>query len=231
MNQQKTTILGIETSSIVCSVGVADETGKVVERNIVDPHIHSEKLLTLINDVLEVSGKDIKDVDAVAVSMGPGSFTGLRIGLSSAKGLCFSLERPLVPIPTFDAIGCLAGEDPSRPERIHILVDAKQGEFYYGTLDRAESGQEKPMDVRIVRVETMDWTSLSGQSAVWISDRLDVLRGAGIAPGQSRFLPEFSRGDIVARLGFDKFKRGEFADLSEVEPLYLKEFVVKIATT
>jgi tRNA threonylcarbamoyladenosine biosynthesis protein TsaB len=231
MRPPRTTILGIETSSIVCSVGIADDDGKTVERQIIDPHIHSEKLLTLIGQVLERSETELRDVDAVAVSMGPGSFTGLRIGLSSAKGLCFSAQRRLIAVPTFDAIARLACDDPSKPERIHIMVDAKQGEFYYGS-SRIVAGEPlNPLVVRIVRPENLDWRAAAETSALWISDREDVLSTCGVPLDRIRTFVSFCRGDIVARLGLEKYRRGEFTNLPQAEPLYLKEFVVRTITT
>lgn len=97
-------LLGIETSTAACGVAVVSDGGMNVERSIVEAHIHSEKLLTLVRTVLGEAKIGLNEIDAVAVSIGPGSFTGLRIGLSSAKGLCYALEKPLLTVPTFDAI-------------------------------------------------------------------------------------------------------------------------------
>ncbi|MEX0737393.1 MAG: tRNA (adenosine(37)-N6)-threonylcarbamoyltransferase complex dimerization subunit type 1 TsaB, partial [Bacteroidota bacterium] len=85
-------------------MGLQIDGGEYVERSLVESHIHSEKLLTLVQEVLAEAGVSLHQIDAVAVSLGPGSFTGLRIGLSTAKGLSYSLDRPLIAVPTFEAI-------------------------------------------------------------------------------------------------------------------------------
>ena len=97
-------VLAIETSTARCGVALTLDRRTVVERSIIEAHIHSEKLLTLVKDVLTEARIGMDKLDGVAVSIGPGSFTGLRIGLSSAKGLCVALDKPLATVPTFDAI-------------------------------------------------------------------------------------------------------------------------------
>ena len=97
-------VLGIETSTEVCAVGLANDDGAYAERALVESHIHSEKLLTLITEILEQQHTQLSELDAISVSIGPGSFTGLRIGLSTAKGLCFALGKPLVIVPTLEAM-------------------------------------------------------------------------------------------------------------------------------
>jgi tRNA threonylcarbamoyladenosine biosynthesis protein TsaB len=98
------TVLGIETSTAVCSVGLANDSGSCTEQSLVESHIHSEKLLTLVRGVCEDQKFALSQLDSVAISIGPGSFTGLRIGLSTAKGICYSLGIPLIAVPAFEAI-------------------------------------------------------------------------------------------------------------------------------
>lgn len=223
-------ILGIETSSIVCSVGLASDRGLSIERNIIDPHIHSEKLLTLLTEILNVSELTLQEIDAVTISIGPGSFTGLRIGLSTAKGLCYALGRNLVAVPTFDAVARLARERESYFSHIHIAVDAKQGEFYYSALGRGGVRAPNAVEIRALRLEELHWMEVADDSTLWITDRPDVIRGYGVKQDFIREFSLFCRGDNVARFGMEKFVRGEFADLPTVEPMYLKEFVVKPVT-
>jgi tRNA threonylcarbamoyladenosine biosynthesis protein TsaB len=223
-------LLGIETSCSVCSVGFVNDGGLSFERNMIDPHIHSEKLLTLVEGVLRQAEMDLSSLDGIAVSIGPGSFTGLRIGLSTAKGLCFSLDRKLIAVSTFDAVAKVALESETNPETIVIAVDAKQGEFYFGSYASKKNDALSTMKVHTKRLEDLRWSEFSGDSTIWITDRPDVVRTHGIPLDNIYQYSTFCRGDAVARLAVEKYDKNEFADIASVEPMYLKDFIVKNAT-
>jgi tRNA threonylcarbamoyladenosine biosynthesis protein TsaB len=224
-------ILGIETSSPVCSVGFVNDQGLSIERSIIDAHIHSEKLLTLLGEVLRQAEVDLEILDAIAVSIGPGSFTGLRIGLSTAKGLCYSLDNKLIAVSTFDAVARAAQESKLATSRINIVIDAKQGEFYFGTTDLKKVDDLSPMNVQTRHLEGIPWSEYSNDSTVWITDRPEVIRSFGIPSDIIREYSLFCRGDAVAHLAIGKYTRNELADIASLEPKYLKEFLVKTATT
>ena len=223
-------ILGLETSSIVCSVGLTNERGFTVERSLIDPHIHSEKLLTLIADVLRQSELSVQNIDAVAVSCGPGSFTGLRIGMSTAKGICYSLDRPLIAVPTFDSVARLFWEDNPASTRVTIALDAKQGEFYVAGQERTERGNPLRAVIGTLSSDEVRAKESNGNGPTWITDRTDVMLNAGCSPSRVLDYVLFCGGKTVAAIGLDRFRRQEFADLASVEPMYLKEFIVKQAT-
>ncbi|MEX0602753.1 MAG: tRNA (adenosine(37)-N6)-threonylcarbamoyltransferase complex dimerization subunit type 1 TsaB, partial [Bacteroidota bacterium] len=144
------TVLGLETSTDVCSVGLIREQEIRVERSVIESHIHSEKLLTLVQEVLKQAGMALADLEGIGVSVGPGSFTGLRIGLSSAKGLAFALDKPLAAVPTFQAIASAAFERHPDIHRPGIVLDAKQGDFYTAVFERTRGGfhETEPVGVR-----------------------------------------------------------------------------------
>lgn len=102
MNNFKS-VLAVETSSDLCSVALITNGDAYYSLNIRQKHIHSEKLIPMIQTILDYTGSNINDLSHIAVSMGPGSFTGLRIGLSAVKGLAFGAAIPICPVPTFDA--------------------------------------------------------------------------------------------------------------------------------
>ena len=222
-------ILGLETSSIVCSVGLTNERGFTVERSLIDPHIHSEKLLTLISDVLKQAELSLQNIDAVAVSIGPGSFTGLRIGLSTAKGLCFSLGKPLVAVPTFDSVARLAWDDHAGLEAITIALDAKQGDFYVASQARKRRGLPLRADISKLDPDEIRARDAGDGHSAWITDRTDVLVDAGVSPSRVLDYILFCGGRTVAGIGLEKYRVQEFADVTSVEPMYLKEFIVKQA--
>jgi tRNA threonylcarbamoyladenosine biosynthesis protein TsaB len=97
-------ILAIETSGELCSVAISFGINKYDERTILMKHIHSEKLIPMIDDLFRANNINANELDCIAVSIGPGSFTGLRIGMTAAKGIAFAANLPIVPVPTFDAL-------------------------------------------------------------------------------------------------------------------------------
>jgi len=220
-------ILGIETSTAVCSVGLSGDGNQAIERSLVESRIHSEKLQTLIKEVLKEAGAVVGDIDAVAVSIGPGSFTGLRIGLSTAKGLCFSIEKPLLAVPSFEAIATAAARSYPLYRRFFIALDAKQSDFYTGSFRNDSGLVETETDVavrpsKIIGQELHD----DGKTLVLTDAPLmaaEVLKGAF----RCEHVHDFCRGEVVASIGMRKYKQKEFSDLSTTEPLYLKDFVIK----
>lgn len=96
-------LLAIETTGELCSVALIIDKNSIIEMNYMQKHIHSKLLITMVDVVMKSAGIQVKDLKAIAVSEGPGSFTGTRIGFSAAKGLAFGSGLPLIPVPSFDA--------------------------------------------------------------------------------------------------------------------------------
>lgn len=219
-------ILGIETSTAVCSVGLSGDENQAIERSLVESRIHSEKLQTLIQEVLKEAGASVGDIDAVAISIGPGSFTGLRIGLSTAKGLCFSIEKPLLAVPSFEAIATAAARSAPLYERFFIALDAKQSDFYTGSFRNYSGLIETETDVAVRPSKSIGQEMDDGKTLVLTDTPLivaEVLKGAF----RCENVLDFCHGEVVASIGMRKYKLKEFSDLSSTEPMYLKDFVVK----
>ena len=220
-------ILGIETSTAVCSVGLSGNGNLSVGRSLIESRIHSEKLQTLILEVLQEAGAGVGDIDAVAISIGPGSFTGLRIGLSTAKGLCFSIEKPLLAIPSFEAIANSAARSYPSYERFFIALDAKQSDFYTGSFRNVSGLVETETDVAVWPSKSVGQELHEDHKTLVLTDA--PLKVADLLKGGFRceHVHEFCRGEVVASMGMRKYKLKEFSDLASTEPLYLKDFVVK----
>ena len=122
------TVLGIDTSAIVCSVGLVSDGKILSETTISNGLTHSETLLPLIKKMLEGESLSLNDVDCIAISTGPGSFTGLRIGISTAKGLAISLNKPCFSASTLEALAMNATDFEGRI--VCPVMDARRGEFY-----------------------------------------------------------------------------------------------------
>ncbi len=219
------TVLGIETSTAVCSVGFVGDRGTRIQKAIIEAHIHSEKLLALIEEVTAEGGGSLSSVDAIAVSHGPGSFTGLRIGLSSAKGLCYALAKPLVTVPTFQAIAAAAFRSDASCGKILVALDAKKGDFYVGLY--ANTPDVKEVEGAVLSgIEGIVRKIRSEDPDIIVTDKPEMFHEV-VMKRRPRTAEEFLRGDIVAELGLRKLAKGETADLSAAEPLYLKDFVVQ----
>jgi len=220
-------VLGIETSTTICAAGLFVEGKPEVERSLLESHVHSEKLLTLIQEVVATASLSLSKIDAVAVSSGPGSFTGLRIGFSAAKGLCFALNKPLVTVPTFEAIAVAASGTAAGASAIIVMLDARREEFYVG---RFEKGSEEVRSLGAVEVLSFqDSLSLLRRHAAGlvITDKVELLKGGCVDGQRVEDVHQFCRASVVARLGYRKVLSKEFADLASAEPFYLKDFVVR----
>jgi len=218
-------VLGIETSTPVCSIGVADGLGGTWETSVVDRHVHSDLIVTLIRQTVEAAGIGVERLESVAVSSGPGSFTGLRIGMSTAKGLCKALNVPIVAVPTFEAVACAVFDADGRVDRVMVAVDAKRDDFYIALLERA-GGTCRPMAQTAV-VPLAELRSVLGNVRVLCTDRpAQLLEHFGDQVTVLE-MQQFLSGARIAQLGRERAVKGQVNDVVSVEPLYLKDFVVR----
>ena len=196
-----------------------EENGAMQERALIESHIHSEKLLTLIDAVCRGS---LKMLQGVAVSIGPGSFTGLRIGLSTAKGLCFGLGIPLAAVPTFKAIARFAARKKGC-DSLLICLDAKQGEYYTASWRKESQGKEQECPVQILTMPEV--VRMISGSALLVTDSPVVQKIDAAHQGED--VLQFCSGIMVAELGREMLRNGEQTDLASCEPLYLKDFIAR----
>jgi len=124
-------ILAIETSGELCSVAVLLDEKNYIELNNMQKHIHSEKLLEMIDIVIKQSGTPFKDFSSIAISSGPGSFTGLRIGMSAVKGLAFGANIGIISVPTFDAWAFQVSSSIVPDQRFNLLINASVEDCYF----------------------------------------------------------------------------------------------------
>lgn len=215
-------ILNIETSTTNCSVCIS-ENGKIKALKELNDagYSHSENLHVFIKEVLKDASLSIDDLDAIAVSKGPGSYTGLRIGVSSAKGLCFSLDKPLISIPTLES---LAHQLKIENGFILPLLDARRMEVY-SAIFNANYDQ-----VRETRAEIIDENSFSeylkkgkvyflGSGAEKCKD---VIKHPNAIFTDETHVPSTKEMGELANF---KYKTSDFEDVAYFEPYYLKDFV------
>lgn len=218
-------ILSLETSTDVCSVALRDGGELLAEEVLQEPQAHASRLAPLIDNVINTSGAVLKDIDAVAISMGPGSYTGLRIGTSTAKGLCYALDIPLIAVGTLELMayqGTLLNE---MNAFLCPMIDARRMEVYCLVADQHLSIIQG-VSARVVDEATFA-ELLEANKVLFFGNGAGKCR-AVIQHPNALFLEGVSPmaralGDIARK----KFAAGEFEDLVAFKPLYLKEFVTK----
>jgi len=221
------TVLGLETSTAVCSVGLYRHGAPELEQSIQESHIHSEKLLTLVQHVTGTAGITLQQLDAIAISIGPGSFTGLRIGLSTAKGLAFALDKPLVAVPTFDSIAESGRQWHTAVKSLVVLIDAKKDEWYGREFRIVDAVAEAVGELAITDLGAVVRRLKNESSTLVLTDKVSELRRIVGGEVQVEDVHPYCRGSVVAALGAKKAAAGEFADVAALEPQYLKDFLVR----
>ncbi len=224
MDISNTKILSIETATKSCSIALTEGRELLGETSLFIPQVHVERLVVMINDLLSDLRLKQSDLDAIGVSIGPGSFTGLRIGLSVAKGIAFALNKRIIAVPTLDAIA-LGTADYSDGRVVVPLLHARSDEFYYAAY-MPDRGAVDAAGCRIGRADEIaeefdQGTVFAGEGAPRFSEHDSARRK--FDEKSFRNLPATARN--VATLAVEKYERGEFADLRSAAPLYIKDFV------
>jgi len=189
---------------------------------------HSEMLVPLVRRMMEDARRELADLDGVAVSIGPGSFTGLRIGLSTAKGLCFSLGCPLVAVPTLDA---LASRMLFSRHPVCCMLDARKKEVYAAVYDTSDGVLQQQWGPEAIEPDRAAHRLCGASVFVGTGATLYRERILSQANG-ARFAPEelnVPSAVVVARLGLRALEEGDLADLGDVEPVYLRRSEAELA--
>lgn len=215
-------VLGIDTATKHASIGICEDGEVCVERTETGVVSHAMLILPLVEEVLTAAGIEVGDLDAVAVSAGPGSFTGLRIGLSVAKGLACATGVRVVGVPTLEA---LAHTVAARSGEIWAVLDARKGEVYAASFTASEDGVRRLTgDVVMAAASLIDVLPSSCTVVGDIEARYGELLRAGVGPGLE-LLPfdQFGpRGGVVARLGAVAVSEGRAVDPAALEPVYIR---------
>ena len=214
-------ILNIETSTKNCSVSLANKGKNILCKELSEAGFsHAEKLHVFIEEILSECKITFKDLSAVAVSKGPGSYTGLRIGVSAAKGLCFALDIPLISIDTLEI---LARQININNGLIIPMIDARRMEVYSAIFD------ENYKKIRAVEAQILDEYSFSdyNETIYFIGDCNEkaktVLTKSNFIFVDDKLYPSSNE---MSLLSFNKFQNQEFEELAYFEPFYLKDFLM-----
>ncbi|HEU0137806.1 MAG TPA: tRNA (adenosine(37)-N6)-threonylcarbamoyltransferase complex dimerization subunit type 1 TsaB [Flavobacterium sp.] len=214
-------ILNIETATRNCSVTIARDGEILSSREIAEQgYSHAEKLHVYIEEVLQEANCTPADLSAIAVSQGPGSYTGLRIGVSAAKGLCYALEIPLI---TVDTLQVLASQVHVEDGVIVPMIDARRMEVYSAVFD------VQLQKIREVRAEIITEYSLAEYNGnIYIIGDCQpkiqsVLNGSNFIYLDQHVFPSAKE---MAPISFMKYQQQDFVDVAYFEPYYLKDFLI-----
>ena len=222
-------IILIETSTALCSVALAEEGSIVAYRESSAPKAHASLTAVFIKEMLQERGITLADCDAVCVSMGPGSYTGLRVGVSTAKGLCFGSGKPMLAVGTLDTLAAQASDvvSSNEPEYKYIIpmVDARRMEVYTAVF---ENGRQITETAPAIIDETSFAEYLEQGSCLFIGD------GAGkcadvIKHTNAHFCQCWPKASSMLSPAISSYRAGDFKDVAYFEPFYLKEFVATVS--
>ena len=213
-------ILNIETATKNCSVSLAKSGETLICKEISEQgYSHAEKLHIFIDEIIKESAIAMSDLDAIAVSQGPGSYTGLRIGVSSAKGLCYALNIPLIAIDTLTA---LASQVQKEDGLIVPMIDARRMEVYSALFN-----SNKEM-IREVQAEILSEESFINETKTiyFVGDSNEKAKSVLTKPNFI-FLSNivFPSANEMSAISYDKFLKEDFVDVAYFEPYYLKDFM------
>lgn len=215
-------ILNIETATKNCSVSLAKNGDILVLKELNNGNYsHAEKLHPIIQEILKESNITANQLDAVAVSKGPGSYTGLRIGVSAAKGLCFSIDKPLISIKTLES---LANSITIDKGIIVPMLDARRMEVYASVFNQDQK------QVREIKAEIIDENSfkefLKENTVYFLGDGAEKCKEV-IKSKNAIFIDDkFPSAREMAKLSYNKYKKNDIEDVAYFEPFYLKDFLV-----
>lgn len=215
-------ILCLETSAQICSVSVATESG--VFHSVSDTiQNHAEVLMRLIQDCLDKSGTGMKDISAIAISDGPGSYTGLRIGSSTAKGLCYALQVPLIKVST---LGALAQAALTHTEKTIVwpMIDARRMEVYHGIYNS---------ELELLQAINNGIIDQEGFVPDWLKSEAVIICGDGGEKAAKYlglpFLSLAPSSAYLCPLATAAWHQKDFVDAVSYEPFYLKQANITVA--
>lgn len=222
-------IILIETSTSLCSTALSEDGKVVSKRESTEPRAHASKTAPFVKEMLDERGLTVGDCSAVCVSKGPGSYTGLRVGVSTAKGLCFGAKLPLISVGTLDTLVWQAiGEGllPDGCRYVVPMIDARRMEVYTGIFT-PDGRQVSPTVAQVVDAHTFD-AQLSEGPVLFIGDGAgkcqDVLQSAN-----AHFVQCCPKAEAMLHPAVEAFKAGKFEDVAYFEPFYLKEFIATVS--
>lgn len=220
-------LLLIETATPVCSVALASDGEILAERSSAEPNAHSSRLSVFVNELMEQTGLVPAQLDAVCVSSGPGSYTGLRIGVSSAKGFCYALGKPLLAVPTLQGMAAqYFAQHPDYRGLVCPMIDARRMECYTAIYE-SPFHEVRAVGADIIEPGIYD-AYLDGSEVVFLGDGSEKTRNLLGSHPNARYDATFQISAAgMLPVALQKLQAGQEEDVAYFEPYYLKDFVAK----
>jgi len=221
-------ILQIETATASCSVALARDGTVLGFKQVNERNVHAEVITLFIDEVIAAAGFAYNDLDAIAVSSGPGSYTGLRIGVSTAKGLCFALDKPLIAIETLAVMACgitkRDGYTPGSELLLCPMIDARRMEVFTAVFN-ANGNQIIPTSAEIIDENSFS-DLLANKKILFFGDGAEKCRSVLSENPNAIFFPDFVNSAVdLTKKAAEKFKNKAFENVGYFEPYYLKDFI------
>jgi len=218
-------ILQIETATTACSVALTLNGEILAVKELNQRNVHAEVITVFIEEIFAAAGKTYRDVDAIAVSSGPGSYTGLRIGVSTAKGLCYAMDKPLIAVETMQAMADgIAATLADENLLLCPMIDARRMEVYTALFD-AKGNRIKPTSAEIID-ENSFADVLQEQKILFFGDGAAKCREALGKSPNALFDTDFvNSATHLTKGAIQAFNAQTFEDVAYYEPFYLKDFI------
>ncbi|NLK03501.1 MAG: tRNA (adenosine(37)-N6)-threonylcarbamoyltransferase complex dimerization subunit type 1 TsaB [Clostridiales bacterium] len=218
-------ILALDSSGLVASVAIASEEALLAEYTINYKRTHSQTLLPMLDEIIRMADLDISDIDAIAVSAGPGSFTGLRIGSATAKGLGLALDKPIIPIPTVDGLAYnLYGTD----KMVCPIMDARRDQVYTGLYEFIDDRLNVISPQKALSIdELVEEINQIGRETIFLGDGVPIHRERieNKMKNDYEFAPihmNRQRAGAIAALGLQYYRLGQVESADQHQPVYLR---------
>ncbi|MDX1940913.1 MAG: tRNA (adenosine(37)-N6)-threonylcarbamoyltransferase complex dimerization subunit type 1 TsaB [Saprospiraceae bacterium] len=213
-------ILYIETTTEICSIGISQDEELIALQEISQFSDHASKITLLIEGCLKEANISLNNLDAVAVSKGPGSYTALRIGVSTAKGICYALGKPLIAVDTLKALALATLNAEHKNAFYCPMIDARRMEVYCAIFDKNNTIIQEAAALKI-ETDTFDFYSEKGQHIIFSGDGAEKCKSVLISEF-AHFSPILCSAKHLIPLALQAFHHQQFADLAYFEPFYLK---------
>jgi tRNA threonylcarbamoyladenosine biosynthesis protein TsaB len=218
-------ILLLETATTTCSVALSQNGSIIALKEVNERNIHASYITLFIEEVMLAAEKKYSDLQAVAISKGPGSYTGLRIGVSTAKGLCYALDIPLIGIDTIEAMASGLIESIDIPDTALLIpmLDARRMEVYTG-IYRKDLSVVESVSAKIVDKDSFN--EFNDQELFLFGDGAEKFRELFVDHANINFIDYSTSASHLNSLALKKIRNAEFENLAYFEPFYLKDFLV-----
>lgn len=221
-------ILALETATNVCSIALVADQKLVVEKNLIEPRAHAQKLGVMIQDLMAEVGLNFSDLEAIAVSKGPGSYTGLRIGVSTAKGLAWAHDVPIIGVNSLEGMAYTLLEEAKENDVVCALIDARRDEIFMAAFRKTADGFDWHYETCSCLVDELEAKlALNSNDQLWLIGDGAAKSEKGFTRIHPKVLPietHFAKASGIGLCAFRRMQNKEMEDVASFEPYYFKEF-------